>query len=106
MKLKLKGRHDFSSAAKPASASDAPQPACSRHGGYGKVQQHPRGPSVWSGQHPPAGPMDSRLSARPYETCRAGAKARKVFLLFNKQRARALTAELPATSMTCTLLTC
>lgn len=87
-------RHDFNSAAKPASTRDAPQPACSRYGGYGKVQQHLCGPSVWSGQHPPAGPMHSRLSVRPYETCRAGAKVRKVFILLNNQRARALTAEL------------
>jgi hypothetical protein len=98
------GRNELTSAAKPASARDAPQPACSRHGGYGKVQQHLRGPSVWSGQHPPAGPMHSRLSAHSYETCRAGAKVRKMFLLLNKQRARALTAELPANSMTCMLL--
>jgi hypothetical protein len=48
--------------------------------------------------------MHSRLSARPYETCRAGAKSRSMFLLLNKQRARVLIAELPTTSMACTLL--
>jgi hypothetical protein len=36
-KVDAQGRHDFTSAAKPASARDTPRPACRRHGGYGKV---------------------------------------------------------------------
>jgi hypothetical protein len=36
-------------------------------------------------------------------TCRARAKAREVLVLLDRQRARALTAELSTGSITCTL---
>lgn len=65
--------------------------------------QHICGSSVWSGQDPPAVLMHSRLSARLYERCRARAKTRKMLTLLNRQCARALSAELSTTSITCTL---
>jgi hypothetical protein len=46
--------------------------------GYGKVQKYLGGSSVWSVLGPPAACIQRRLSARPYESCRARAKTRRV----------------------------
>jgi hypothetical protein len=50
---------------------------CTR-GGHGKLQQHIKGPSVWSGLGPPTVRSQRRHSALPYDACRARARPRRL----------------------------
>jgi hypothetical protein len=61
-----------------ASTTTAPALIYRTCGGHGKVQQHIKGPSVWSGLSPLTVRCQRRHSARPYDACRARARPRRL----------------------------
>jgi hypothetical protein len=62
-------------------------PLCCRWQGRGKVHQRPREPSVWSRLGPPTDTSQWRLSARPHDVCRTGARPRRLLIATTWRRA-------------------